>query len=231
MKEKLSLNGSELKIIALIAMTIDHIGFYLFPGVRLLRIIGRLAFPIFAYMIGEGCTYTKNPKRYFLSVFSVGLLCQIVYLFMMHSLSQCIFITFSLSIMLIFAVKASEKGDGAYKLLPYLALSFVFFVTYLLPRLYPDSGFNVDYGFIGALLPLFSYLPKNKEQKLALFSVGLLVLCCFYGGIQFYSLAALLLLALYNGRRGKFSVKYLFYAYYPLHLAALYVIKNLFFEH
>ena len=57
------LNGNQLKIIALIAMTLDHIGKMLLPGFTILQIIGRLAFPIFAYMIAEGCRYTKNRKK------------------------------------------------------------------------------------------------------------------------------------------------------------------------
>ena len=58
------LSGNQLKIIALIAMTIDHIGLQFLPHVTILRIIGRLAFPIFAYMIAEGCLHTRNRRRY-----------------------------------------------------------------------------------------------------------------------------------------------------------------------
>ena len=58
-----SLSGNQLKIIAAISMTVDHLGFILFPSLIILRIIGRIAFPIFAYMIAEGCRYTKNEKR------------------------------------------------------------------------------------------------------------------------------------------------------------------------
>ena len=56
------LTGNQLKLIALITMTIDHIGFMLLPQVKILRAIGRIAFPIFAYMIAEGCQYTRNRK-------------------------------------------------------------------------------------------------------------------------------------------------------------------------
>ena len=57
------MTGNQLKIIALIAMTIDHVGLILLPQVELLRIIGRLSFPIFAYMIAEGCFFTHDKKR------------------------------------------------------------------------------------------------------------------------------------------------------------------------
>ena len=58
------ISGNQLKIIALVAMTWDHMGKQLFPQIGWLQIVGRLAFPIFAYMIAEGCAYTKNRKKY-----------------------------------------------------------------------------------------------------------------------------------------------------------------------
>jgi len=58
------LSNNQLKMIALVCMTIDHIGAYILTDWIILRIIGRIAFPIFAYMIAEGCAYTKNRKKY-----------------------------------------------------------------------------------------------------------------------------------------------------------------------
>ena len=72
----LSLNGNQLKLIALIAMTFDHIGVSLFPHTIWLRVVGRLALPIFAYMIAEGCRYTRSRKRYLMSLLAVAALCQ-----------------------------------------------------------------------------------------------------------------------------------------------------------
>ena len=69
MKAKLLLSGNALKIIAAVAMTIDHVGLMFFPQLKVLRIIGRIALPIFAFMIAEGCRYTRNKLRYFLTVF------------------------------------------------------------------------------------------------------------------------------------------------------------------
>lgn len=54
------ISATALKIIGMIAMTIDHIGYFLFPQIEAFRIIGRIAYPIFAYMIAEGCRYTRN---------------------------------------------------------------------------------------------------------------------------------------------------------------------------
>ena len=60
-------------------MLIDHTGYILFPSLSILRIIGRLSFPIYAFCIAEGFRYTKDKKKYFLRVFLLGLLCQIVF--------------------------------------------------------------------------------------------------------------------------------------------------------
>ena len=60
------MTGNQLKIIALIAMTCDHVGKILLSQIGILQIVGRLAFPIFAYMIAEGCVHTKSKKRYLL---------------------------------------------------------------------------------------------------------------------------------------------------------------------
>lgn len=56
------LNSNQLKLLALLTMTVDHIGVHLFPQYPILRIIGRLAFPIYAYCIAEGCVHTKTAK-------------------------------------------------------------------------------------------------------------------------------------------------------------------------
>ena len=86
-------------------MTIDHVGVLLLPHVIVLRILGRLALPIFAFMIAEGCRYTRNRLRYFGSVFALGVLCQIVYYMVDRSLYFSILITFSLSNATIYALQ------------------------------------------------------------------------------------------------------------------------------
>ena len=68
------LSGNTLKIVAAVSMLLDHIGVVFFPHVAVFRILGRLALPIFAFMIAEGCRYTKNRLRYFLTIFGLGVL-------------------------------------------------------------------------------------------------------------------------------------------------------------
>ena len=72
------LNNNQLKILALVTMTADHVGLQLLPQYDILRVIGRLAFPIFAYMIAEGCRYTRDRKRYLLTLALMAAVYQIV---------------------------------------------------------------------------------------------------------------------------------------------------------
>ena len=215
------LTSNQLKLLAMLTMTLDHIGVQMFPGVLWLRIVGRLAFPIYAYMIAEGCAHTRNRRKYLLQMAGLALLCQLVYFFAMGSLFQCILVTFTLSILLIYACDTGSRPLTA------LALLGVAFVTVTLPRLLPGTDFAIDYGFFGVLVPVAAYLGKTRREKL-LFTAGALVaLAWSVGDIQWYSLAALLPLALYGGQRGKRRMKWLFYLYYPLHLAAIYGISLL----
>lgn len=219
------LTGNQLKILAMITMTIDHIGFILLPQSLLLRMIGRLSMPIYAFLIAEGCHYTKNRPKYLLTMLGMALLCQTVSFLATGTLYQCILVTFSLSISLIYLMdhalhKQSVAATGA----ALAGFCAAFFLCQVLPGLLPGTDYGIDYGFMGVLLPLFPYLGKTKWQKLGYMAIGLTLLCLYYGWIQWLSLATLLPLMLYNGRRGKASLKYLFYLFYPAHIAILYLI-------
>ena len=214
--------GNELKILAMITMTIDHIGMVLFPQFRLLRIIGRLAMPIYAYMIAEGCRHTRSRARYFFRVAAMAALCQVVYYIADGSLYQCILVTFSLSILVICAVEnVQEKRSPISAVLAVVTLGAALFVCQLLPKLLPGTDFYVDYGFAGVLLPALVYFSQEKTKYL---TVGLFLLGITYRGIQWWALAAVPLLGMYNGQRGKGSLGPVFYWYYPLHLAVIYGI-------
>lgn len=215
------LNGNHLKLIAAVTMLLDHAGILLFPKIPLLRILGRLAYPIYAYMIAEGCRYTKNKLRYFLMVFGLGTACQIVYYFVSHDTYLNILLTFSLSILLIYLLQAAYQAKTWQKQFLWSVLFAVgFFAVYGLDRL-----LTIDYGFWGIMTPVLvslGYIRKFPHwASVLLLGAGLLMLGADLDGIQHYALLALPLLLLYSGHRGKLNMKYFFYIFYPVHLVVL----------
>lgn len=212
------LSGNALKLLAALFMTIDHVGVLLLPHVIVLRILGRLALPIFAFMIAEGCRYTRNRLRYFGSVFALGVLCQIVYYLAERSLYFSILITFSLSIATIYALQDWKNQKTTRSALVFFgAVAGVYAL---------NQVFAIDYGFWGCMLPVFAAAFQKTAWdrpwvNLGMLGLGLLVLAADLGQIQYYALPALPLLACYNGRRGRWKLKYFFYLFYPLHLVLL----------
>ena len=224
---KNGLSGNQLKLIAALFMTIDHIGFVLFPDVIILRIIGRLAFPIFAFAISEGCRHTSNRRVYLTTLFISALTVQTVYTLITSSLYMNIFVTLALSVLsvIIFdnAILNDKKAASAIFLL-YMGIIFV--LCELFPQFIP--GFCIDYGFFGVLLPLWCYVGRNKKEQLLYLTAGLILLSVSIGSIQYCSLMSVPIIALYNGTRGKAALKWFFYLYYPAHLALIYVASYIF---
>ena len=222
------LTNNQLKILALIAMTADHVGLQLLPQFGILRIIGRLAFPIFAYMIAEGCTYTKNRKRYLLTLAVMAALFQIVYFVAMDSVYQGIFVTFTLSVALIFAIDRARISKTPCAVLTAVGTGLaVLFFTVVLPVLLPHTDYDVDYGIWGVLLPVAVYFVPGRLWKLAAAGAMLVPLALSSAANQWYALVALIPLALYSGQRGKYRMKNLFYIYYPAHLVVIWLLDLL----
>lgn len=225
----MQLNGNRLKLLAMVTMALDHIGAYLFPHILWLRIIGRLAFPIYAFLIAEGCRHTRSMGRYLGSVAIMGAICQIVYFFAMGSLYMCILVTFSLSIGLIWLLKfaAHRKQDLLSKCLVVLGIFTVYFLCEILPGLLPGTDFSIDYGFWGALVPVVVYCAKDNPSRIIACLLSLVCLAAASAQIQWWSLLALIPLLFYNGQRGKHNLKWFFYLFYPLHLLAIHGISLL----
>lgn len=214
------LTGNQLKIIAMITMTCDHVGMQIFPHLLWLRMIGRLAMPIYAYMIAEGCRHTRDRKKYLLRLLGMGVLCQMVYLVAMGSLYMCILITFSLSVLLICAADKVRAGHG-WEVFAVTTMA-VFFLCTILPDLLPGTDYDVDYGLPGVILPVLIYEGGTKGLL-----IGLALVALKYGGVQWLAFLAVPLLLLYNGQRGKAHFGKFFYWYYPAHLVVIYGISLL----
>jgi len=233
------LSGNILKIIAAVCMTIDHIGYIFFPNIAVFRIIGRVAFPIFAYMIAEGCRYTKNKLKYFLTIFVLAIGFQIVYFIFENSFYMSVMVTFSIAILLVYAlqyVKYEFMADNrrVYKIILAILLLILSIVGVFILNIYVQ----IDYGFFGCILPLLvSIFHYNGERRflksldnhlthVTMFFIGLILLAFFSGNsLQLFGIMSVPLMLMYSGKRGKYKMKYFFYIFYPTHLVILYLIK------
>jgi hypothetical protein len=206
-------------------MTIDHIGFLIYPEILLLRILGRLAFPLFAYLVALGLNSTKKPKKYILTLFIFGSISQIPY-----------FITFN--------IQPFERLNiffslffGALTIYYFKKKSFLAFVPVILSLL-----FNTEGSFYVVLTILFMnlLLDDKKIGVLTLFALNLPFLfeSAIQTNIQVLALATLPIVLLHQAKRFKLEIiildtsilytirKYFFYVYYPLHLIILFFISN-----
>ena len=218
------LTGNALKILAAFFMTLDHAGYLLFPRYPIFRILGRLAMPIFAYMIAEGCKYTRSRKKYFGMIFGLGTVCQVVYYLVDRDLYFSILITFSLSILTVYALQYwKEKKTVLSGLVFAAAVAAVYGLNEIL---------TIDYGFWGCMLPVFAALLHGTPYdspvvSTLLLGIGLIPLSATLGDYQVYSLLTVPILLAYNGKRGKANLKYFFYIFYPAHLVVLQGIAEL----
>jgi hypothetical protein len=196
-----------LKLLAIISMFIDHVGYGLFPKMMVLRYIGRLAFPIFAYHIAIGCQYTKDLHRYVLRLFWFALISQIPYT-MYFRPSPNIFFSLALGIMAIQAYKENK---------PWLALLVAFTAHFL----------GVSYGIYGVMLMLFFYVWQNDLQKAILPIILITLTYCAVPpyGFQIFSLFALIPIC-YPWKIRLHINKYIFYWFYPAHILLLWFIKH-----
>ncbi len=231
------LSGTTLKIIACVFMVIDHVGLTFFSGLEIFRILGRIAFPMFAFFIAEGSRYSKHKMQRFSLIFLIGLIFFVFYLIYDEELYGNIFLTFSVSILLDSLFFSFKKAaiDGTNKLHA-LAHLLLFAVALLLTGvLY--SFIHFEYGFFGMLLPVIINLTNckgiehttllhkfdNHYVRLILALIGMIPLSIYgnLGPMQFYCLMAIIPLMLYNGKIGCKKLKYAFYIFYPAHLIVI----------
>ena len=205
---KLSLNASQLKLIALVAMLIDHMGLMLFPGALWMRCVGRIAFPIFAFQIAQGYRHTRNFRKYCLRMAVFAFISEIPFNLMiggslLYPGHQNVMFTFLLSLL------ALKFFDGK-QFLPLLAVVLA-------------SGLlGADYGTVGVATVLLFHALGGQP---ALLLISLAAVHGFgYGLLQLYAVAALIPISLYNGEKGSRAIQPISYIFYPLHMLILYLI-------
>lgn len=216
-----------LKIIAIITMFIDHIGYAIFGNFSFFNYIGRIAFPIFAFQISEGYTHTNNLKKYFLRLFIFAIISQIPFMIFTRIISNDfilnIFFTLLIGLISIYIYDKSK-----YKILGIVVAILLGILSNLT---------HCDYGFYGvAIIFLFYSLKSNPIHSSIAFmlvtTIKYLIYIIKYGFYNTYfyllicTLIPIIFISLYNGKKGK-NTKYLLYFFYPVHLLLIYVIRLL----
>lgn len=213
------LNSFQLKVLAIVLMVIDHIGAILLPQYRILRIIGRLAFPIFCFLLVEGFYHTRNVQKYMIRLFLFALGTEVIYDLAFRQTwleftHQNVFFTLALGVVMMLMI---EKSSG---IVPKAASAIIWMLIADLIR--------CDYSSGGLVMILIFYLLHNRNSWIKMLgtAAGNLVLSFPYMGIQLYGALAAIPIGLYNGQEGR-KMKYFFYVFYPLHLLILLLIKRL----
>ena len=202
-----------LKMIAIITMLIDHIGVIFFPEMISFRIIGRISFPIFAFLIVEGFLHTRDIKKYMIRLGTFALISEIPFDMAFHGTilefgSQNVFFTLFLGVVLLYFY--DQQYNNASK------------IGCVLLILLAGDIFRTDYGAWGILMIFCFYVFREKRtwQMLSLILINVFA----FGLIQAFAALAVIPISMYNGKRG-ISAKYLFYIIYPLHLLILFLIR------
>lgn len=230
------LTNNAIKILACLFMLCDHVGALLLPKVLVLRAIGRLAYPLFAYMFAEGCYYTKNKWKHAIILGLFAIVIQIVYFVFDNSFDLSIMAIFFISLGLIrlfdLLYNNIQKKNTAlivvYGIIFAVAFGIVLYVTrFISPKV--THVFEVNYGFYGIITPVVIYILKRifNEKYIMMFGLAAMITLKIIFWMTPYSALsylALIILFFYNGERGKWKLKYFFYIFYPAHMVLIYLI-------
>jgi len=204
-------------------MAVDHIGLFFFDELFILRVIGRLAYPIFAFFIAEGLIHTRNRKKYCIHLLICAIITQIPYAFLFNYLKLNVIFTFLVAILFVYLLENKKLSN-------YLKFVIITCITILFTFL--DFVSVLDYGILGVALVLTFYFIKNKNVKhltalaiILLMTLENIILSGFsiWSTIQIYSLTSLGLLMLYNNEKGKYNLKHFFYLFYPTHFYIIWI--------
>lgn len=229
------LSNNAIKLLACLFMLIDHMGVILFPNITVLRLIGRMAFPLFAYMFAEGAYYTKNKIKHALILAIFAVIIQLGYMIFVKSYDLSILAIFLISLGLIrlfdVVYEQMKKGNNGLSITIFAILIIIIIGLFYLTNVVTNI-FEANYGFYGIMTPLVVYMVKKTMNDKYLMMIALAAMITlkvlFWPTIAGWgAYLSLIFLFFYNGTRGKLKLKYFFYFFYPIHLIILYGISML----
>lgn len=215
------LSGSSLKIIAVISMVIDHCAYYLLEHgtvfYEAMRCVGRIAFPVFAFLITEGFAHTQNRKRYFLQLLGFAIISEVPW-FLLNGADGTHNVMFTLALGVVALALLDRCRE--YKVLSFMAVALVAVLAYYM---------GTDYDWRGILMIAIFYMTQPQTDSLQgrivqmLFTLPVMM---HYGIIG--AIFTSFIIFQYDGYRGFIQssvTKYGFYAFYPIHLIYIHIIS------
>ncbi len=212
------LDGTMLKIIAVISMVLDHTGDNFFPDQVWMRAAGRIALPVFAFCLAEGWTHTRDQKKYLARLGIFALASEIPFDLvtagkLIEFSHQNIMVTFFWSLLTLYVIEKTgmRKSAGIAVCVLSAVLSLVF---------------RMDYGLLGPGLVFIWCWLKGRPLYLRNGAAALYHVLLRNVGIYWFGLLGILLVCFYNGKKGK-GLKWLFYVFYPGHLLVIWLLRVL----
>ena len=207
------ISGSWLKVIAMLSMLIDHIAYYYGSDnpylYELMRTVGRIAFPTFAFLLAEGFVHTRNRQQYLISLFAFALLSEIPWMLLNLDGSHNVIFTLLAGILGLHVIENSKSHWITAICVTLIGLATIFSDT--------------DYSWRGFGLVLIFYMFRGRPELQTLFGIPLMYEYGITGVLVAFSF-----IWLYNGERGFIqgkAWKYAFYAFYPVHLMMIYFLR------
>lgn len=230
------MNAFQLKLIAVVSMLIDHVGLTFHSPERdllLLRHVGRMAFPLFAFLVIESCVHTRDMKKYMGRLLVFGFLSQLPFTLLLQvplwGIGNIFFTLFG-GVLFIYLYKLAIQSGELLPLLWFMTLFAFGFV--LADRL------NVDYRGMGVTFVVVGYIARTYPQKHQRYGVMVafaVMLAILYPPVTANNLrvfawacGSLIPIGIYDGSRGYRQSwrKWLFYGFYPLHLWVLVLLRG-----
>ena len=243
MKKIKFITSNMLKCLAMILMLLDHLWATIIPGNQWMTNIGRIAFPIFAFLITQGYIHTSDFKKYLKRLFIFALISEIPFnliytgslVFPFH---QNVLFTLILGLLCINEIDKMKNNKsfknviiGTVKIIVFLLLGTVGFVDYGLTGIFTIIAFYIFRNFkfawiyqLISLILLYIVFFKGQSVILNIFNFE------YYLPLQSIGILSLIPIWLYNGEKGidNKKLQYMFYWFYPAHMMLIYLVYYFF---
>lgn len=219
------ISQERLKLLACMTMLLDHIGAIFFPACLWMRIIGRISFPLYAFLLAEGIHYSRSPAKYGLRLLLVAVMAELPYDLLFFGQFTWAKNSVMVTLLLGFLMGMAMKGQSLWVQL-----------LLVIPFVYISDFIRGDYGRNGVLMIAIFLVTRKYPRLLRLLMQSMLLTALSLHmagyparmGIPIYAIAAMVPIALYSGKKRSHSkaLQWGFTLFYPAHLILILLIRG-----